>query len=182
MTRWLRLGLPLLIFLLLAAVLARGLQFDPRKLPSVRQGRPAPSFDVPTLASAQHFSPQSMQGKVWVINVFASWCTACVVEHPRLLELARNPQVTLIGLAYKDQPEATAQWLKDHGDPYRLVALDLDGRVGIDYGVYGVPETYVVDAQGVIAYRHVGPIDAGFFEQHIAPLLGSTPAARTERS
>lgn len=175
MMRWIRLGLPLLIFALLVIVLARGLEFDPRHLPSARQGKPAPRFEVPTLGSDQVFTTQSMLGKVWVINVFASWCTACVIEHPKLLKLSKRPDFNLIGLAYKDEPAATAQWLRQHGDPYRKIALDLNGLVGIDYGVYGVPETYVINAQGVITYRHVGPIDDSFFDQHVAPLLAANP-------
>jgi cytochrome c biogenesis protein CcmG/thiol:disulfide interchange protein DsbE len=98
-----------------------------------------------------------------------------VIEHPKLLKLSKRPDFNLIGLAYKDEPAATAQWLRQHGDPYRQIALDLNGQVGIDYGVYGVPETYVINPQGVITYRHVGPIDDAFFDQHVAPLLAANP-------
>lgn len=174
MMRWMRLGLPLAVLLVLAALLARGLQFDPRNLPSARTGKPAPVFKVATLATGTPFGSDSMRGQVWVMNVFASWCSACIVEHPRLLKLAANKEVTLVGLAYKDNPEDTQRWLKGNGDPYRQVALDMDGRVGIDYGVYGVPETYVIDADGVIRYRQVGPIGDDFYERHVAPLLSPT--------
>lgn len=168
----LRIWLPLLVLALLAVLFARGLQLDPRKLPSSRLNQPAPAFDVPLLGFDGRFSPESLRGKVWVLNVFASWCGACITEHPRLLRLAAEKKVTLIGLAYKDAPEDTRAWLAEHGgNPYDKIAVDRDGRVGIDYGVYGVPETYVIDAAGIIRYRHVGPIDADFFDQHVAPLM-----------
>ncbi|WP_409030065.1 DsbE family thiol:disulfide interchange protein [Janthinobacterium sp. CG_23.3] len=172
--RWLRLGLPLAVLLLLAALLARGLQLDPRHLPSVQVGKPAPAFTVASLEVGAPFSPAGMRGKVWVMNVFASWCSACVVEHPRLLQLAAAHQVPLVGLAYKDRAEDTRRWLQQNGNPFSRVALDLDGRVGIDYGVYGVPETYVIDAAGVVRYRQVGPIGDDFFAVHVAPLLSET--------
>lgn len=174
MMRWLRLGLPLMVLLALTALLARGLQFDPRKLPSARTGKAAPAFTVTSLAPGLPFSSASLRGKVWVMNVFASWCSACLVEHPHLLKLAASKDLILVGLAYKDKPEDTQRWLKDNGDPYRHVALDLDGRIGIDYGVYGVPETYVIDAEGIIRYRQVGPIGDDFYARHVAPLLPAT--------
>lgn len=177
MTRWLRLGLPLVILLLLAVVLARGLQFDPRKLPSAREGKPAPGFTLPTLADGTPFSSDALRGQVWVMNVFASWCSACVIEHPRLQQLAKTNDFVLIGMAYKDNPDDTRRWLREHGaDPYRQVVVDLDGRIGIDYGVYGVPETFVIDADGVVRYRQAGPIGDDFFDQHIAPLLAIATA------
>lgn len=174
MTRWLRLGLPLAVLLLLAALLARGLQLDPRHLPSVKVDKPAPAFTVATLATGTPFSPASMRGQVWVMNVFASWCAACEVEHPRLLQLAATRRIALVGLAYKDRPEDTQRWLRENGNPFSQVALDVDGRVGIDYGVYGVPETYVIDAAGMVRYRQVGPIGDDFFDVHVAPLLSET--------
>ncbi|MEB0140063.1 MULTISPECIES: DsbE family thiol:disulfide interchange protein [unclassified Undibacterium] len=170
MMRALRLGLPLLVLVLLSIVLARGLQLDPRHLPSVQVGKAAPAFSRPSLAPAAAFSTADLRGQVWIMNVFASWCSACISEHPRLLKLAAEHQLPLIGLAYKDEPDATRQWLQEHGNPYRQVALDIDGSVAIDYGVYGVPETFVIDAKGIIRYRHVGPIDDDFYAVHIAPL------------
>ncbi|MGV3742750.1 MAG: DsbE family thiol:disulfide interchange protein [Burkholderiaceae bacterium] len=175
MTKWLRLGLPLIILLVLAVFLAIGLQKDPRKLPSALQGKPAPAFNLPSLdASAPPFDPEKMKGKVWVMNVFASWCSACVIEHPRLIKLIEDKRVHLVGLAYKDIPEETRRWLDQHGNPYAHIALDVKGNVGIDYGVYGVPETYVIDAQGIIRVRHTGPITNAFIEQEILPLLHSS--------
>lgn len=168
--RWLRLGLPLAVLLLLAALLARGLQLDPRTLPSALVGKPVPAFALPTLAGGT-LTPQDLRGQVWVLNVFASWCGACIDEHPRLLTLAANAKVPLLGLAYKDVPQDTRAWLREHGDPYRQVGLDTDGRVGIDFGVYGVPETYVIDGAGIIRYRQVGPVGPDFFAQHVASLL-----------
>lgn len=173
MMRNMRIWLPLLVLLALAALFARGLQLDPRHLPSSRVGQAAPSFSLPTLQNGDtRFGPEAMRGQVWLLNVFASWCQACLVEHPRLLALAAQKQVALVGLAYKDNPDQTRRWLMEHGgNPYQHIAVDLNGRVGIDYGVYGVPETYVIDGSGTIRHRHVGPVDEGFFTNHVAPLL-----------
>lgn len=172
MMSWMRLGLPLLILIALAFLLARGLQYDPRNLPSAKIGKPAPALLLPLLGESQQtFDMLSMRGQVWVLNVFASWCAACVTEHPSLLQLASRKGVLLVGLAYKDNPADTQAWLKRYGNPYRAVALDTDGRMGIDYGVYGVPETYIIDRHGIIRYRHVGPIKNDFFDQQLVPLL-----------
>lgn len=177
MMKWLRLGLPLVLLVLLGALLARGLQFDPKNLPSALVGKPAPAFSLPTLDGGAAMTPENMRGKVWVLNVFASWCGACVSEHPRLLKLAASNRVTLIGLAYKDRPEDTQQWLKEHGDPFSKIALDMDGKVGINFGVYGVPETYVIDREGIIRYRQVGPIDEDFFDKQVAALMNADQSA-----
>jgi cytochrome c biogenesis protein CcmG, thiol:disulfide interchange protein DsbE len=193
MSKWLRLGLPLAVLLGLAVVLALGLQTDPRQLPSARAGKPAPSFKLPLLqaasgptspsssSTASSFSSEAMQGRVWVMNVFASWCVACVAEHPTLVELARDPRVRLIGLAYKDKPEDTRRWLARHGNPYAQVAVDITGDVGIDYGVYGVPETYLIDATGVIRARHTGPITVEFINRQLMPLLSAGASANETR-
>jgi cytochrome c biogenesis protein CcmG, thiol:disulfide interchange protein DsbE len=170
-----RVILPLIVLALLAALLYKGMQYDPRALPSARTGKPAPMFVLPTLAGAS-FRADALHGKPWVLNVFASWCTACVADHAELLKLAARQDVPLVGLAYKDNPAETDAWLRKLGNPYRDVALDIDGRVAIDYGVYGVPETYVIDADGIVVYRHVGPIDDRFFEQHVVPLLNMKTA------
>ena len=175
MMRWLRIGLPLAILIALSIFLARGLQLDPRHLPSAQLGKPAPAFTLQTLAVGTPLSTESLRGQVWIMNVFASWCSACIIEHPRLLKLAAAKKITMIGLAYKDNPEDTQRWLADNGNPYQQVALDLDGRTGINYGVYGVPETYVIDANGIIRYRHVGPVDDDFFDVHVLPLMPTTP-------
>lgn len=183
---------PLIGFVVLVVLLAVGLQLNPREVPSPLVGQPAPAFALPKLgANSQTFSPQDMQGKVWLLNVWASWCVSCRQEHPMLVEMAKNKTVTLIGLNYKevrgdgsfdmDKLSAEAEktlaseradtWLKRHGDPYALSVLDLDGRVGIDYGVYGVPETYVIDKAGVIRFKHIGPITPDVFTGKILPLV-----------
>jgi cytochrome c biogenesis protein CcmG/thiol:disulfide interchange protein DsbE len=168
----LRLMLPLLLLALLAALLYKGMQYDPRALPSARVGKAAPAIALAALDGAR-FDSGAMQGKVWILNVFASWCTACVTEHAALVRLRQRDGVTLVGLAYKDDPADTRAWLQRLGDPYQHIALDTLGRTGIEYGVYGVPETFVVDARGTIVYRHVGPIGDDFYERHVAPLLGT---------
>jgi cytochrome c biogenesis protein CcmG/thiol:disulfide interchange protein DsbE len=171
MNRKLFLILPIVSLLFLAVLLAKGLQSDPRKLESKRVGKPAPEIVLATLDGKQ-FNSQSMQGKVWLLNVFASWCGACVTEHPKLMQLAEQNRLPMVGLAYKDKTSDTVSWLKQHGgNPYDIIAVDLDGRVGIEYGVYGVPETFVIDSEGKVRMRHAGPVDDEFIAQHVEPLL-----------
>ena len=167
-----RVVLPLLVLAALAVVFVKGLQGDPRKLPSVFIDKPAPTFSLPDLGEGQPLvTPEALRGQVWLLNVFASWCGACVTEHPHLLALAAQNRVALVGLAYKDEPADTRAWLGARGNPYGRIAVDREGLVGIDYGVYGVPETFVIDGEGVIRYKHVGPVDQDFFRQHVQPLL-----------
>jgi cytochrome c biogenesis protein CcmG/thiol:disulfide interchange protein DsbE len=167
--------IPLVLFLVLAGFLAVGLTRDPREVPSPLVGRPAPGFSLPRLASdgidAGRFSPVDMKGKVWMLNVWASWCGSCREEHPLLLDLARSAAVPLVGLNYKDGSADARRWLAEHGDPYVLSAVDADGRVGIDYGVYGVPETYVIDQTGVIRYKQIGPLSAEVMHSTVLPLI-----------
>ena len=171
MNRKLFLILPIVSLLFLAVLLAKGLQSDPRKLESKRVGKAAPEIVLTTLDGKQ-FNSQSMQGKVWLLNVFASWCSACVTEHPKLMQLAEQHRLPMVGLAYKDKTSDTVNWLKQHGgNPYDIIAVDLDGRVGIEYGVYGVPETFVIDSEGKVRMRHAGPVDDAFIAQHVEPLL-----------
>lgn len=168
----LRYGLPLGVFLLLVALLAIGLNLNPREVPSPLIDKPAPAFELPQLhAQDRSFSPASMKGQVWILNVWASWCAACLEEHPVFLDFAKRRVVPLVGLNYKDRREEALKWLKRHGDPYTLSAVDLNGRVGIDYGVYGVPETYVIDKQGVIRYKRIGPVTPTILETKILPLV-----------
>lgn len=151
--------IPFLAFVVLVAFLAVGLKRDPREVPSPLINKPAPLFSLPQLHNAaQKFSPEQMKGQVWLLNVWASWCVSCREEHPVLLEIARSKAVPLVGLDYKDKAEDGRGWLDNYGNPYNLSAQDLDGRVGINYGVYGVPETYLIDRQGVIRYKQIGPI------------------------
>lgn len=156
----------------LIALLGAGLRLNPREVPSPLIDRPAPAFELPQLDDPQrNFSPGDLQGQVWVLNVWASWCVSCRAEHPLLLELARSGVIPLYGLNYKDRPVDARAWLRQFGDPYRLSVTDENGRVGIDYGVYGVPETYVIDRQGVIRYKRIGPVTREVMDRKILPLI-----------
>ncbi|MFZ2628507.1 MAG: DsbE family thiol:disulfide interchange protein [Rugosibacter sp.] len=164
--------LPLAAFAVLVAFLAIGLTHDPRDVPSPLVGKPAPAFTLPQLHdAAKSFSAADMKGRVWLLNVWASWCVSCREEHPVLVEFAKTGQTPIIGLDYKDQAADGKQWLADMGNPYMLTAVDADGRVGIDYGVYGVPETYVIDKQGIIRMKHTGPITPESLNKKILPLV-----------
>ena len=163
---------PLAVFVLLVALLAVGLTLNPREVPSPLIDRPAPAFNLPQLHKPDlAFSTKDMQGQVWLLNVWASWCAACRDEHPLLVELAKQRTVPVISLNYKDQPDAGKAWLKQFGDPYVLSVADAAGRVGIDYGVYGVPETFVIDRQGVIRYKQIGPVTVRSLDEKILPLV-----------
>ncbi len=164
--------LPLAIFLILVGFFAAGLKLDPREVPSPLINKPAPAFRLPQLGAADKtFSPEDMRGQVWLLNVWASWCSACREEHPLLMEMSRQNAVPLIGLDYKDTDADANGVLTQAGNPYKLVATDADGRVGIDYGVYGVPETYVIDKAGVIRYKQIGPITEEALRDKIMPLV-----------
>ena len=164
--------LPLILFLVVVGFLFVGLNLDPREVPSPLVGKPAPQFSLPQLNEPQKtFSPKDMLGKVWLLNVWASWCVACREEHPILLELSKSGIVPLYGMDYKDTREDALRWLEQGGNPYQLNAVDADGRVGIDYGVYGVPETYVIDKAGVIAYKQIGPITEAALRDKLLPMI-----------
>ncbi len=164
--------LPLGLFVVLAVFLGIGLKLDPKDIPSPLIDKPAPAFSLPVLANPQQtLSVANMKGKVWLLNVWASWCVSCRQEHPLLLELAKRKVTTIIGLNYKDEAQAGAMWLQQLGNPYDASVMDADGRVGIDYGVYGVPETFMIDKRGVIRYKHTGPVLPGDIEQIFLPLL-----------
>jgi cytochrome c biogenesis protein CcmG/thiol:disulfide interchange protein DsbE len=151
--------IPLGVFAVLVVFLAIGLTRDPREVPSPLIGKAAPAFTAPRLqAPEQAFSGKDMLGKVWLFNVWASWCVACREEHPVLMEFAKTKTVPLIGLDYKDKAVDGLKWLARFGDPYDLSVTDQDGRIGINFGVYGVPETFLIDKQGVIRYKHIGPV------------------------
>lgn len=163
---------PLGIFLVLVAFLGIGLTLDPREVPSPLVGKPAPAFSLPRLHDpAKNFSPADMKGRVWMLNVWASWCVSCRDEHPVLVELSKMKLVPIYGLDYKDPRDDALRWLKQFGDPYDMSVADVDGRIGIDYGVYGVPETYVIDKAGVIRYKHIGPINREALHKKILPLI-----------
>jgi len=162
---------PLAIFILLVGFLAVGLKLDPREVPSPLVGKPAPEFALPVLHQPdKRFAPGDMRGKVWLLNVWASWCVSCREEHPVLLDLAKRDVMPILGLNYKDKGEDAQRWLKQFGDPYQLSVVDADGRIGIDYGVYGVPETYLIDGEGVIRYKQIGPLTQAILDQKVLPL------------
>lgn len=164
--------IPIALFLVLLGFLAVGLNKDPHSIPSPLIDKPAPAFRVSQLDDAgKSFSPEAMRGKVWMLNVWASWCVSCREEHPVLVAFSRTNTVPLVGLDYKDQPADANRWLAQFGNPYSLVAVDADGRVGIDYGVYGVPETYVIDRNGVIRFKQIGPVTQEVLDQTILPLI-----------
>ncbi|MDH4190447.1 MAG: DsbE family thiol:disulfide interchange protein [Betaproteobacteria bacterium] len=165
---------PLGIFLVMVVFLAVGLGLDPREVPSPLIDKPAPAFSLPVLQDPERrFSPADMRGKVWILNVWASWCVTCREEHPHLVALARQKLIPLLGLNYKDQHGAALAWLKQYGDPYDLSVEDRDGRIGIDYGVYGVPETYLIDREGVIRYKRIGVLTSEILQQKVLPLARS---------
>lgn len=165
--------IPFAIFIILAGFLAVGLQLNPREVPSPLIGRPAPTFTLPLLSDpAKTLSTADLRGQVWLLNVWASWCASCRQEHEILLDLARRGVAPVYGLDYKDQPDAARAWLVRLGNPYTAVIVDAEGRTGIDYGVYGVPETYVIDKQGVIRHKHTGPLTAQSVKEKILPLIG----------
>jgi cytochrome c biogenesis protein CcmG/thiol:disulfide interchange protein DsbE len=164
--------IPLVLFLALVAFLAIGLGRDPREVPSPLINKPAPNFRLVQLKDpSRSFSSEEMRGKVWLLNVWASWCVACRDEHPMLLELARQNAVPIYGLNYKDKPTDAISWLNELGDPYVLSVSDLDGRVGIDYGVYGAPETFLIDRNGTIRFKRIGPITPEVWTKEMAPLV-----------
>lgn len=168
----LRYVLPLAAFLILAVFLGVGLKLNPREVPSPLVGKPAPHFELPQLHRADlRFSETDMRGKVWMLNVWASWCASCRDEHPVLVELAKSGVAPIVGLNYKDKRDEGIAWLARFGDPYLLSAYDEQGRVGIDYGVYGVPETYVIDKRGVIRYKRIGIVTPQIVKDKILPLL-----------
>jgi len=168
----LRFILPLAVFLLVLDFLYVGLYRDPREVPSPLVNKPAPAFSLAQLDDpAKKLGPADMKGQVWLLNVWASWCVSCREEHPLLVQLAQANIVPVIGLNYKDTVPLGKKWLADNGDPYKLSVVDADGRVGIDLGVYGVPETFVVDKAGVIRYKQIGPITAEALEKKILPLV-----------
>ena len=164
--------LPLVLFLGLAAIFAVGLRRDPREVPSPLVGKPAPDFALPSLNDGSRtLRHADLMGRPWMLNVWASWCGACREEHPVLLDFAREKRLPIYGLNYKDTREEGRQWLSDRGDPYVDSLFDSAGRVGLDFGVYGVPETFVIDGKGVIRYKHIGPLTPQILREHIEPLL-----------
>jgi len=168
----LRFLIPFSLFAVMVVFLAIGLSLDPREVPSPLIGKPAPAFELPTLQNpAATFTPQDMRGKVWLLNVWASWCTACRAEHQLVNKLAERNVVPVIGLNYKDEPRDALDWLGKLGNPYLISVSDRHGRAGLDWGVYGVPESFVIDKKGTIRYKQIGPITEEALEKKILPLL-----------
>jgi cytochrome c biogenesis protein CcmG/thiol:disulfide interchange protein DsbE len=164
--------IPLAVFLVMVVFLAIGLTLDPREVPSPFLGKPAPAFTLPQVADAgKTLSPADLKGQVYLLNVWASWCVSCRQEHPVLLELAKKNLVPLYGLNYKDTREDAQGWLARFGDPYTASGFDADGRVGLDWGVYGVPETFVIDQAGLIRHKQTGPITPDILEHTLLPLI-----------
>lgn len=169
---------PLVLFLVLAGFLGLGLTLNPRLVPSPLIDKPAPEFRLPQLENPDSYiSLADMRGKVWLLNVWASWCAACLQEHPVLLDLARQQVVPIVGLNYKDGRDDSTGWLRKHGDPYTTSVMDADGRVGIDYGVYGVPETFLIDQAGMIRYKHIGPVTPEAVRDLILPKIAELKRA-----
>jgi cytochrome c biogenesis protein CcmG, thiol:disulfide interchange protein DsbE len=164
--------LPFGIFLMLVVFLAVGLTLKPSEVPSPLIGKPAPAFELPRLQDPDRtLSPNDLRGKVWILNVWASWCVSCRDEHPLLVNLAKSGVVPIYGLNYKDRRDDALAWLARFGNPYAASVSDAEGKVGIDYGVYGVPETYIVDDKGMIRHKHIGPITPEVLEAKILPLV-----------
>ena len=170
--KYLRFLLPLGIFLALVWFLFQGLFLDPKEVPSPLINKPAPAFSLEQLdRPGATIKREDMLGKVWLLNVFASWCVACREEHPLLVEFSRMKLLPIYGLNYKDERVAGMKWLSTFGNPYEASLFDHDGRVGIDYGVYGVPESFLIDAKGVIRYKQIGPFTPEAIETKLIPLV-----------
>jgi cytochrome c biogenesis protein CcmG/thiol:disulfide interchange protein DsbE len=166
--------LPFGVFIVLVVLLAVGLTMDPKEVPSPLIGKPAPQFELPLLHQPDKtFSPQDNLGKVWVLNVWASWCVSCRAEHEIITRLASLNLVDVVGLDHKDEPADGRRWLRQFGDPYTLSVIDLDGRAGIDWGVYGVPETFIIGKDGQVKHKHIGPVTAQSLEDEILPVIRS---------
>ncbi len=172
MSRYLRYLAPLAVFAILVAFLYRGLSIDPKLVPSPLIGKPAPAFTLTRLKDpAQTISQADLAGKVTLLNIWATWCVSCRAEHEVLVELAKTGQVDIYGLNYKDDRTQAQRWLQQLGDPYIANAFDADGRVGIDWGVYGAPETFVIDRAGIIRHKHIGPLTTEIVNEEILPLV-----------
>lgn len=163
--------IPLVIFSALVAFLAIGLTLDPKDVPSPLIGKPAANFSLQKLYSDDVFSPNELKGEPWILNIWASWCVSCRQEHTLLVDLAKEHPITIVGLNYKDTPEEAQSWLKELGNPYQVTVQDPNGLAGIDWGVYGVPETFVMDKEGIIRYKFTGPLTKQRINETLLPLL-----------
>jgi cytochrome c biogenesis protein CcmG/thiol:disulfide interchange protein DsbE len=163
--------IPLALFIGLVIFLFVGLGRDPHEVPSPLINKPAPAFQLPQLSEpTKTFSAQEMRGKVWLLNFWGTWCVACRDEHPLLVEYARTGLIPIYGVDYKDERAAGLRWLEEFGNPYAAVAFDAEGRTPIDYGVYGAPETFLIDKNGLIRFKQIGPLTRDVWEKKIVPL------------
>ncbi len=168
---------PIAVFVAIAIAFAWGLTRDPRMLPSTLIGKAVPHFSLPPVKGRSlGLSTDDLRGEVSLVNVFASWCVECRLEHPLIMQMKAEGVVTIHGLNYKDKPDDAARWLNSLGDPYTRTGADINGRVGIEWGVYGVPETFVVTKEGHIAYKHIGPLSVDVLEKKIIPLIQTLKA------
>ncbi len=171
--RWVYL-LPLGIFVGLVILFFIGLELNPRLIPSPLIGKPAPSFSLPRLHHpGEIFQETDLQGEISLLNIWATWCPSCKQEHPVLMQIAKANKAPIYGLYYKDDPEYGVEWLKNNGNPYRANAVDKDGSVGIEWGTYGTPETFIIDEKGIIQYKHVGPISWQDWKDKLLPKIQS---------
>ncbi len=164
--------IPLLIFLVISGFLGVGLVLDPKEVPSPLVGKPAPALSLPALDNPERIvTTEEFLGKPWMLNVWATWCVSCRAEHRLLVEMAKHTDIPIVGLDYKDDADDAKQWLRQLGDPYAVTAFDEKGRIAIDWGVYGTPETYLIDKEGIIRFKQIGPIDAKVMQEKILPLV-----------
>ena len=165
--------LPLGIFLILAVYFAVGLTKDPRKLPSTLINREVPAFNLPAIQGYERgFSSKDLLGQVTLVNIFGSWCVACLAEHPFLMKLKKDNVIPIYGIDWREKSDGAAtKWLQRHGDPYTLIGDDRDSRVSIDFGVTGAPESFIVDKKGVVRYKHIGPIYPETWADTLLPIV-----------
>lgn len=170
--------IPLAIFFVLVIFLAIGLTLDPKKVPSPLIGKPITAFELNELGSDKVFTPAQLQGEVWLLNIWASWCYACQFEHPLLVEMAAENRIKMVGLNYKDSQMDAEKWLQKHKNPYQLIIADPQGKTSIDLGVYGVPETFIIDQQGIIRHKFTGPLTKELISEELYPLLSELNQAK----
>jgi cytochrome c biogenesis protein CcmG/thiol:disulfide interchange protein DsbE len=177
MNRYLRFSVPLLVFGVIAAFLLKGLGMNPREIPSPLIGKSVPEFSLPTVERADTLiNDKNLMGKIYLLNVWATWCVSCRAEHETLVHLARSGKVDIVGLNWKDERHKAQAWLQQLGDPYTINIFDQKGRTAIDLGVYGAPETFLVDSKGIIHYKHAGPLTMSLYKDTLLPMINELKA------
>jgi cytochrome c biogenesis protein CcmG/thiol:disulfide interchange protein DsbE len=172
MNRYLRFSIPLIVFAIIVAFLFKGLGMDSREIPSPLIGKPVPKFSLPSVEQPDTLiSEENLLGKVYLLNVWATWCVSCRAEHQTLVALARSNKIEIVGLNWRDERDKAKAWLRQLGDPYSLNIFDKKGRTAIDLGVYGAPETFLVDSKGIIHYKHTGPVTMAVFNETLQPII-----------